>query len=363
MQDAAYVRYDDFVEVAEPEEAALTEKILASIARINQETFDLHRHALRQAHAKSHGVLKGLTDGRPRSAAASAPGPVRKPASYPVIVRLSTAPGDIHSDRVRRTAAWRSRCSALMATRPIPPMRRTIRIFCSSTARSISAISPLTGSCSRSSKRRIGGPEVVLAAVEVDRPRRQRLAWRRRPDDSGDAAGALAAAGNHILGETFHSMAAVRYGDYIAKLRAAPLSASVRQLTGVVANQSESVLRDLVVEFFRTQTAEYEICAQLCVDLARMPVEDASVEWSDALSPPQRVATLTLPPQEAYSPARRVYADDQLSFTAWKALAAHRPLGSIMRLRLKVYEASSRFRHAMNAREPAEPADIAALPD
>jgi hypothetical protein len=174
---------------------------------------------------------------------------------------------------------------------------------------------------------------------------------------------ALAAPGVHILGETFHSMAPLRFGEFIAKLRAVPLSESVRRLTGTAADDSESALSDRVVAFFRAEAAEYELCAQLCTDPRRMPIEDASVEWPDRDSPPQPVARLMLPPQEAFSPARRVYADDSLSFTPWRTLDAHRPLGSIMRLRRRVYEASSRFRHEMNARPPVEPADITELPD
>jgi hypothetical protein len=59
----------------------------------------------------------------------------------------------------------------------------------------------------------------------------------------------LAAANNHILGETFHSVAALRYGDYVAKLSAAPRSTNVRALTGrpVDRKAGASALRDLVV--------------------------------------------------------------------------------------------------------------------
>jgi hypothetical protein len=51
----------------------------------------------------------------------------------------------------------------------------------------------------------------------------------------------LAGPNNHILGETFHSMAALRYGDYIAKLSVAPLSESVCTLTG--RHQFERVMK------------------------------------------------------------------------------------------------------------------------
>jgi hypothetical protein len=44
-------------------------------------------------------------------------------------------------------------------------------------------------------------------------------------------------------------------------------------------------------------------------------------------------------------------------------MAAHRPLGSIMRARLKAYEASSQFRHTAEARPIVEPRSIEELPD
>ena len=94
-----------------------------------------------------------------------------------------------------------------------------------------------------------------------------------------------------------------------------------------------------------------------------MPVEDASVLWPDDISPHQPVATLRLPPQDAYSPARRVYGDDVLSFNPWHGIQEHRPLGSIMRVRIAAYERSSARRHALNARPRVEPTSIEQIPD
>ncbi|WP_202919463.1 catalase family protein [Saccharothrix deserti] len=174
----------------------------------------------------------------------------------------------------------------------------------------------------------------------------------------------LAAANNHILGETFHSMAALRYGDYVAKISATPRSQNVRALTGrpVDKKAGESALRDLVVDFFTDNGAEYDIRAQLCIDVDKMPVEDASVLWPEELSPHEVVATLHLPAQEPYSDARRRYADDVLSFSPWHALEAHRPLGSIMRSRRAAYPKSSNFRHTFNGIGHDEPSSIDELP-
>jgi hypothetical protein len=362
MPQGDYAPYSPNVEVPQPGEDALVDKILESVERLNTETFEQYRHAVRSAHAKSHGVLKGALTAYPDLAPHLRQGIFAEPRTYPVIVRLSTAPGAIQSDRVPSNCGMAIKVLGVDGAKADPgDMTRNQDIllvnspvYFGGTAAYLQAQQMIEKSAK--------SPEALLEAVE---------AMARGAKEMLLAIGvtppvllrALAAPGNHILGETFHSMAALRFGAFIAKLRAAPLSESVRRLTGVAAHDSESVLRDRVVAFFQTETAEYELRAQLCTDLSRMPVEDASVEWRDDLSPPQPVAKITLPPQEAYSPARRVYADDILSFTAWRGLNAHRPLGSIMRLRRKVYEASSRFRHEMNARAPMEPSDIAELPD
>jgi len=168
----------------------------------------------------------------------------------------------------------------------------------------------------------------------------------------------------HILGETYYTTAALRYGDYIAKLSAVPVSASLQPLVGkTIDSHDPSVLRDLIVEFFRQHSAEYELRAQLCTNLETMPIEDASIEWSQQESPYQAIAKITIPVQEAYSPARHVYVDEVLSFNAWQCLAEHRPLGSIQRVRRQVYEASSRYRHEMNQQPKVEPRSIEEMPD
>ena len=362
MQQLNYVRYEPSVEVKQPDEDALAGNILASIARINQEVFDAHRHALRQAHAKSHGVLKGELTVYPDLPPHLQQGLFATPKTYPVIIRLSTAPGDILSDRVRSSCGMAIKALGVDGPKADPAdATKNHDILLVNSPIYFGDVAAYW-KVQQIIERQTGGPEEILAAVEF---------VARGAKSALGAVGltvpvlltALAASGDHILGETFHSMAAMRFGDYIAKLSAAPLSQSVRRLTGIPAHGADGVLRDFVVEFFRTETAEYEIRAQLCTNLERMPVEDASVKWPDDLSPQQPVGKITIPPQNAYSPARRVYADDALSFTPWRCLEAHRPLGSIMRLRLKVYEASSRFRHTMNARPQSEPRDISELPD
>ena len=94
-----------------------------------------------------------------------------------------------------------------------------------------------------------------------------------------------------------------------------------------------------------------------------MPVEDASVLWKSEASPHRPIATIDIPAQDAFSPARRVYGDDILSFNPWHDIAEHRPLGSIMRIRAQAYERSTAFRHKMNVQPRIEPDNLESIPD
>ncbi|WP_256987119.1 hypothetical protein [Streptomyces sp. BR123] len=61
---------------------------------------DKHRHGLRDAHAKSHGVLAGELRIHSDLPSHLTQRLFAEPATYPVIVRFSSAPGDLRSDQV-----------------------------------------------------------------------------------------------------------------------------------------------------------------------------------------------------------------------------------------------------------------------
>jgi catalase len=99
MSNQLYARYSDDTEFKQPDEERLIDETIASFERMRRKVFDKHRHAMRGAHAKGHGVLKGeltIYDNLP----VLAQGLFRKPRTYPVIIRFSTAPGDIMPDGV-----------------------------------------------------------------------------------------------------------------------------------------------------------------------------------------------------------------------------------------------------------------------
>ena len=86
--------------------------------------------------------------------------------------------------------------------------------------------------------------------------------------------------------------------------------------------------------------AVFDFRLQLQKDADKQPVEDVSVEWSEVDSNPVTVATLHIPAQKVDAAGELAAKCEALSFNPWHALAEHRPIGGMNRLRRAVYEAS-----------------------
>jgi hypothetical protein len=81
------------------------------------------------------------------------------------------------------------------------------------------------------------------------------------------------------------------------------------------------------------------------------------------LSPYRRAASITVKPQSAWTGARVSAVDDGMSFSPWHGLAAHRPLGGIIRARKAAYEMGPMFRAERNGRVIREPREMAPFED
>jgi hypothetical protein len=160
----------------------------------------------------------------------------------------------------------------------------------------------------------------------------------------------------NLLLSTYWTMGAVRHGDYIAKVRFAPVPAFAEKVVqrNLDLMSAVEVYRPALVAELRARPYEFDIQVQLCADLAQMPVEDVTVEWPEQLSPFVTVAKLRFPQQDI-SGADNLEKMDALSFTPWRVTAEHRPLGNIMRARKEVYRRSSILRHQLNRQQRTEP--------
>ena len=80
----------------------------------------------------------------------------------------------------------------------------------------------------------------------------------------------------------------------------------------------------------------------------RMPIENPMVPWKESDSPYHAVARLRIPRQGFLDSPAQTALCENISFNPWRTLSEHRPLGTINRVRLDVYQAISQFRHARN---------------
>lgn len=365
--ELTYVPYADGVEVRQPNEDEDARAVAESMARVNAIMCERYRHGIRDAHAKSHGILRGDLEIYGDLPAHLAQGLFATPRSYPVIIRFSTAQGMIEPDSKSVLRGMALKIIGVDGPKVLPEGRDDVTqdfllvnypVIPTGTVKDYLALQ-------KKLEDAVNGPSVFHsvqnAALMAGRTIKNILGQEREPNDLG-------APGSHLLGDRYFSMAAIRYGGYIAKMSLGPKSENVAALHGqdmdpeLIEAERETFLTTIVRRFFAGQAAEYELSAQLCTSLDRMPVEDASVQWSEDESPYQPVARLTIRPQETFSPARRVFGDDVLSFNPFHCLPAHRPLGNIMRVRRLVYDASSRFRHDMNVQPRREPRSIDELP-
>jgi hypothetical protein len=89
---------------------------------------------------------------------------------------------------------------------------------------------------------------------------------------------------------------------------------------------------------------KYRLQLQFFVDEARTPIEDATVEWPESVAPFVDVAELALQPPS--TDADFIAHVEAGVFDPWQALAAHRPLGEVMRARKVAYFSSQQARGA-----------------
>lgn len=120
--------------------------------------------------------------------------------------------------------------------------------------------------------------------------------------------------------------------------------------TGVTkadANQNHDFLRKKLANELANDNACMAFFVQRQDAGKSMPIEDPSVLWKTSDAPFVPVATIQILKQTFDTPEQQQFCED-LSFSPWNALAAHRPIGALNRARRLVYQASANYRHQVN---------------
>jgi hypothetical protein len=361
---AAPLRYEPSFEVPEENETQTTAGMNETLHKIQQTVFEDSGHTFRPVHAKSHAILRGELTVPPNLPPALGQGLFAKAGVYPLVMRCSTVPGDILDDAVSTPRGIAIKVVGVDGARLDGSQNDVTQDFVlingpafgTSTAKGFAKNLKLVAATTDKAP----GLKKVVSAVF--------RGAEKLSEALGHESGTLLSLGGHPethpLGDTYYSQAPVLYGDHVVKVALAPVAPQLVALTKTHVNLKgkPNGLRDACSAFFAANGGEWELRVQFCTDLKAMPIEDASKVWPEDKSPYVAVARINVPPQISWSEERSAAVDDGLSFSPWHGLAAHRPLGSIMRVRKTAYEAAARFRATKNGRPITEPRSLEDFP-
>lgn len=359
------VRYRPDVEQVQPDEAETLNELSAIFRRIQENVLRKSGDAKRGTHSKATALLKGelvVADDLPPELAQ---GMFATGGRYDALVRFAQGPSENLSDKASGQRGLSIKVLGVDSPHVAGSRETTTQdwvlathdpAFTDGTVQQFLRTFRLTGakatflpqSAIIAGSRAARGVEAALEAVGAGSAH---LRFFGKPP-------------THPASDSYFSQAPVRYGDYIAQVSAVPTADTLTAIDDPRLDTSDDdVFRHSMETLFAGPGAAFDIRVQLCIDLEAMPVEDAAVAWPEELSPHRTVARLILPPQTAYNEVRRRFMDERLAFNPIHALEAHRPLGSIMRARMRIYMETQDFRQQSDGVAPAEPRSNAEVPD
>ncbi|KQP29877.1 catalase [Methylobacterium sp. Leaf104] len=352
----APVRYTTEVEQVKPDEGETIARLNETFDKILRTVADDSGHAVRAVHAKAHGILEGVLRIDANLPPELAQGLFAKPGKHTVYLRLSTNAGDILPDAVSLPRGLALKVLDAEGER-LPGAEGTTQDFIMVNGNVFQAPSAETflGSLKllAATTDRVEGLKVAASTVL----RGVNRALHAVGVESTTLASLGGAPNVDPLGETYYSVTPFRYGEHIAKFSVAPVAPTLTALTGseIDASGRPDAIRETVRSEMRDLEGTWEFRVQLCRDLDRQPVEDPTVEWSEADAPFQRVGLITVRPQDSWDAARVQAVDEEMRFSVWTGLAAHQPLGNINRARKSPYAHSAEFRQRFNGCPIHEP--------
>jgi hypothetical protein len=361
-----FVRYTPEIETIDPDLDRLLEPIIAFWKKLVSESpvVEGSGRAVRGVHAKTYGVVKAEVQILRNVPPAYAQGIYAKPGRHGAVIRFSSASGHLGADA---TLGGILGCamkifdvpgSKLVEDEPdsttFDLVLKNSPIFVANTAKHYLVLQEIGNNKNQYLARGKTGFHELLTDFVTGKGTFEQSDW------AWDELFAFVKLGqtpvSNPLLTTFSSMAAMRHGDYVAKIRLAP---ATENTTRAIHRELDlrgrpDVFYPTLVDELQASAFDFDLQVQLCTDLEAMPVNQTTVEWSEKLSPFVTVGRVHVPRQDI-SGNENFEKTDALAFNQWRVTEEHRPLGEIMHVR-RIYSASAKMRRTINHQPQTEPA-------
>ncbi|WP_224367630.1 LodA/GoxA family CTQ-dependent oxidase [Hyalangium versicolor] len=184
----------------------------------------------------------------------------------------------------------------------------------------------------------------------------QRAAYLQQYPTTAEILTAMQKVVPTVLGTPYWSVLPFRFGKArYAKYKLEPMDIPPRDGASRDSEDPFYLRKDLHARL-KNGASRFRFMVQLRTDDETMPLDRATVRWSEELSPPIHVATLELPPQDLDTRGQDTYGEN-LAYNTWHALPEHEPVGSIAEARKVAYRASAENRRNVNGVPLAEPVE------
>ena len=364
-----FVRYTPALETIDPDLDDLLPQVIAFWEKKGRESprTEGTGRAVRGAHAKSFGLVKAEIQILHNVPPAYAQGIYAKPGRHGAVMRFSSTSGHLSTDsdlgsglgcaikifdvggtKLTDEEPDASTFDLVLKNNPI---------FIANTAKHYLRIQEISTDLPDYLARGKAGFHELLTDFLTGKGTFEQADWAWEELFAFVKAATQTPVRNPLL-TTFSTMAAMRHGDYVAKVRLAPAADSAARVihSKLDLHSRPDVFHPTLVDELLARAFDFDLQVQLCTDLEQMPINDVTVEWPEALSPFVTVARVHLPRQDVSGP-ENFEQSDALAFNQWRVTSDHRPLGEIMDVR-RIYSASAKVRRTLNHQPQTEPTSV-----
>jgi hypothetical protein len=293
-----FVRYAPEIETIDPDIDETLAQIIDYVEKKGRESprTEGAGRAVRAAHAKSFGLVKAEVEILADVPAAYAQGIYAEQSRHGALIRFSSTSGHLGTDaQVGSGLGFAIKIFDVDGVKLVEDepdsttfdlVLKNNPIFICNTAKHYVFIEEITNDLPHYLAGGTAGLHKLLTDFVTGKGTLEQQEWAWHELRAFVRAATQTPVRNPLL-TMYWTMAAVRHGDYVAKIRVAPAAESATQAihSTLDLTSGPEVFRPTLAGELQARAFDFDLQVQLCTDLDAMPVNDTTIEWPENLSP------------------------------------------------------------------------------